>query len=265
MSGSTSLAQLIPAPSAPHALASSEPPVMRTLRGEQVTQTDETADDAFSDDAVDTVPQAEARTDTVAHVALVVVSMGHSVAIEAPFTQLPLPITCVVDPHAPAAHDIADMAAGAQKAVYIQLDADSPARDVAAVPATFPNARGVAARLAPDAASDETLKVFLRAAASAHLAVFDEYGTQPRVIRIARQLHIAYAGRSITVDNHLGAPYVDFMLEQALRIARSQRVTVMARPIPSTLAALQNLAYRAASAGITAEGLPSQASGKFAE
>jgi polysaccharide deacetylase 2 family uncharacterized protein YibQ len=238
---------------------------MRTLRGEQVTQTDETADDAFSDDVVDTVPQAEARIDAVAHVALVVVSMGHSVAIEAPFTQLPVAMTCVIDPHAPSAHDIADMAVNAGKAVYVQLDADATARDVAAVPATFPNAGGIAVRLAPDVRSEETLKTFLRAAAAAHLAVFDEYGSQPRVMRIARQLQVAYAGRSITVDNHLGAAYVDFMLEQAVRIARSQRVAVMARPVPSTLAALQNLAYRAASAGITAEGLPSQASGKSAE
>lgn len=261
VSGSASLAHLVSANAAPHAAASAEPPVVRNLRGEQIAQTDETADDAFSDDVVDTVPEAEARIDAVAHLALVVVSMGHSVAIEAPFTQLPIALTCVIDPHAPSAHDVAEMAASAGKTVYVQLDPDAAPRDVQAVTSAFPSARGIAVRFAPGSRSEQ----ILNAAAGSHLAVFDEYGTQPQAARIARHLNVAYTGRSITVDNHLASAYVDFMLEQAVRIARSQRIAVMARPVPSTLAAFQNLAYRAASTAVVAEGLPTQASGNFPE
>ena len=247
-------------------MISGAPPVETfSLRGAQVPQTDETADDAFSDDPVDTVPDADARRDTRARLAVVVVAMGHSAALERPFLALPMPLTCVLDVHAPAAREIAQLAASAGKTVYAQLDADGSPDDVAAIAAEFPQVRGIAVRFAPQTPAASSANAILRAAAGAHLGVFDEYAEQPAVRRDARRLGVAYAGRSITVDNHFSPAYVDFMVEQAVRIARARGVVVMARPIPATLAAFESLAGRAPHADIATEGLHSQASGNFEE
>ena len=246
-------------------IASGAPVETFQLHGSPVAQTDETADDAFSDDAVDTIPNADARFDAPARLAVVVVSMGHSVALERPFLDLPMPLTCVVDAHAPAAREIARLAAASGKTVYVQLDAEAAPADVAAAAAAFPQARGVALRFAPQTRAAAAMREFLKAASASRLAVFDEFASQVRAKRYARTLGIPYAGRSMTIDNHFAPGYVDFMVEQAVRIARARGVVIMARPIPATLAAFQSLADRAPRADIATEGLPSQAPGNFEE
>lgn len=235
------------------------------VRGSPVAQTDETADDAFSDDDVDTIPNSDARFDAQARLSVVVVSMGHSVALERPFLALPMPLTCVVDAHAPAAREIAGLAAASGKTVYVQIDADAAPADVAATAAAFPQARGIALRFAPRTRAGAAMRAFVKAAADSRLAVFDEFAAQTAARRYARAFGVAYAGRSMTVDNHFSPAYVDFMVEQAVRIARARGVVIMARPIPATLAAFQSLADRAPHADIATEGLPSQAPGNFEE
>jgi len=247
------------------AMISSAPVETFQLQGSPVAQTDETADDAFSDDAVDTIPNAGVRYDAQARLAVVVVSMGHSVALERPFLALPMPLTCVIDAHAPAAREIADLAVASGKAVYVQLDADAAPADVAAAAAAFPQARGIALRFAPQTRAGESMRAFVKAAADSRLAVFDEFAAQAAGRRYGHAFGIAYAGRSMTIDNHFSPGYVDFMVEQAVRIARARGVVIMARPIPATLAAFQSLADRAPHADIATEGLPSQASGNFEE
>lgn len=230
------------------------------------SQGDETADDAFSDDQVDTVPQIDSRIDAEAHLAFVIVSAGHSVALESPFLALDMPLTVVVDPHGPASRTIAGLAQSAQKSVYIQLDdEDATGETIPALLNTFPAMRGVAARFAPGSALRANIRAVAKAAARAHLGVFDEFADDSHVRAAVVGFGASYAGRSLTVDNHLAPAYVAFMLDQAVRIARARPVIVMARPFPATLAAARRLAAASSKNGIETEPLIAQAPGSQGE
>jgi polysaccharide deacetylase 2 family uncharacterized protein YibQ len=221
---------------------------------------DETAEDAFSDDDVDTVPQIDSRIDGEAHIAFVLVSAGHSLALESPFLQLSFPLTVVIDPHASEAHDIAALAQSQDKAVYVQLtDDDASGETLRAIQKAFPDIRGIAGRFARGSALRANAAALAKAAARAHLGVFDEVADDAQMRKTFAYAGASYAGRSFTVDNHLAPAYVGFMLDQAVRVARAGRVVVMARPLPATLAAARRLAANAQHDGIVTEALPAQA------
>jgi len=227
---------------------------------------DETAEDAFSDDDVDTVPQIDSRIDGEAHIALVLVSAGHSLALESPFLQLPFPLTVVIDPHAVEAHDVAALAESQDKPVYVQLsDDDATGETLGAIRKAFPGIRGIAGRFVRGSALRANAAVLAKAAARAHFGVFDEVADDAQMRRTFARAGVSYAGRSFTVDNHLAPAYVGFMLDQAVRIARARRVVVMARPLPATLAAARRLAANALHDGIVTEALVAQAPGSQGE
>lgn len=241
-------------------------PVVDVPASDVASQGDETADDAFSDDQVDTVPQFDSSIDAEAHVAFVVVSAGHSVALEAPFLALPLPLTLVIDPHGPESRSIAQLADSEGKTIYVQLGDDDAAGDtIPALQKAFPAMRGVAGRFARGGALRANLSALAKAAARAHLSVFDEVADDPQVRATVVRAGASYAGRSLTVDNHLAPAYVAFMLDQAVRIARARPVVVMARPFPATLAAARRLAAAATRNGIVTEPLIAQAPGSQGE
>jgi polysaccharide deacetylase 2 family uncharacterized protein YibQ len=195
---------------------------------------DERAADEFAGDpAVIGDDASSAQHD--ARVALVLVHCGHSLALESPFVLLDVPMTLVVDAGGPVAHEVADLATQAGDDVYLQMSAGDMRR-MARLHTEFPNAEGVAARLA-DGASPAS---WIRAAKSENLAFFDEYSRDRGIAQAFDAAGVRYAGRTITIDDHAQVSYVAYMFAQAVRLGRSQTAVTLARPVPATLHALEH-------------------------
>lgn len=189
--------------------------------------------DAFADDPAVVAPVPEGLSGGRSRVALVLVECGRSLASEAPFILLDVPMTVVVDAHAPAAHEIADLATRAGDDVYLQLDARNVA-DAHRLHAAFPGAEGFAARVA----SESQAVAMLHAAKSENLAFLDEYAGDPSVAEGFAAKGVRYAARSLTIDDRSQRAYVQYMFAQAIRIGRSRTAVTIARPLPATLHAL---------------------------
>lgn len=218
-----------------------------------VPQTDVVARDAFAQDAAVAAqaPAGSERDD--AALALVIVDAGRSVALESPFLSLGVPVTLVVDPNAPAASAMTQLAARSGTHVYVQARAPLTRAQIDALHAQFPHARGLAARLvdASDAGAPAR-----RALHRLGWGVLDEYGENARWVREFRAGGVPYRARSITVDDHLERSYVGFMLREAVHLGRGGTSVVIARPFPGTLQAFEDLLARTSRDGVRFVQLP---------
>lgn len=232
----------------PNPIASSAPLDVRPIRGLEVPQTDEVAGDDFTMDpaVVENASGGDIAYD--AHLAVVLVTCGHSLALESPFLSLDIPLTMVIDRDAPAAHAIADAAEAAGKTTLIQVDAPVTLSEVSALRADFPRAGGIATRL-----QTVPSRYVLRSLRSQGLAVFDEYGDARGVKAAMRKAGIAYISRTITVDDHLQTAYVQYMFDQAVHLGRGSTAVIMARPLPGTLRALQDVVAQSERDGVVFE------------
>jgi polysaccharide deacetylase 2 family uncharacterized protein YibQ len=232
----------------PNPVTSSEPLDVRPIRGLEVPQTDELAIDDFASDpaVVSNADGGDIQQD--AHLAVVLVTCGHSIALESPFLSLGIPLALVIDPEAPAAHAIAGAANSAGKTVFVQVHAPLMLSDVQGLRAGFAHAAGIAARLESVPSRD-----VLRSLREQHLAVFDQFGDAAAVRRAMHAAGIAYFSRTITVDDHLQPAYVQYMLDQAVHLGRGSTAVVMARPLPGTLHALQTVIAQSSRDGVAFE------------
>lgn len=212
-----------------------------------IPETDELANDDFTNDAAVTVdgPAGDVRSD--ARLALAIVDAGHSAALESPFLALGVPVTLVVDPDGPAAAQILHAARQSGQQAYVQARAPLSKTEIESLHASFAGADGVAARLQGVHTAGKDICGALRAV---NWGVFDEYGAQTELARRFSACGVRYVARSITVDDHVQRTYVAYMLEQAVHLARGRTTVVMARPFPGTLRALQDVLARAPRDGI---------------
>lgn len=215
-------------------------------------QTNELAHDAFAqDEAVALDPSASDVRDD-ARLTIVIVDAGHSAALETPFLELGVPVTLIVDPQAPQANEIARLALQSGAQTYVQADAPLQRVTIDALHRAFPHAAGVAVRFDGDDGVSEQAAASLR---RVNWGVFDEYGANALLERRFNAAGVRYAGRSITVDDHVQRTYVAFMLQQAVHLARGRTAIVMARPFPGTLQAFEDLLARAPRDGVRFFGL----------
>lgn len=236
-------------PRFPARRAAGTPSVQAPDLGQGIPQTDEIARDEFAGDeavSLDT-PGGNARDD--AQLALVLVDAGHSAALESPFLSLSVPVTLVIDPRGAAATAMVKLAHQQDDAVYLQAHAPLTPDEIAALRKAYPQAQGVAMRMAGTALSKAAAGA-LRANA---LALLDEYGESAAD---AVPSGVRFAKRSVTVDDHAQRTYVAYMLRQAVHLARGRRAIVMARAFPGTLQAFQDLLTHATREGIQFVGLP---------
>ncbi|MGZ3505546.1 MAG: divergent polysaccharide deacetylase family protein [Vulcanimicrobiaceae bacterium] len=243
MSGRASLAAAVPVAASPPPPILSETP----LRGVRVARSDEVADDEFASDPVIASDAASSeRAGDDAHLAIVIVGCGRSLALEAQFVTLPAALTIVVDPTEPQARDLAQLAATNEKTVYAQVDVLPTAARLRVLRSVFPSLHGIAARL------DGTIepRTFARALHGTGLRFFDEYGDAGARAIFAREA-VGYAARSATIDDHLAPGYVRFMLDQSVAFARGgPTATILARPRPATYGALRDFLMRSGRDGV---------------
>jgi polysaccharide deacetylase 2 family uncharacterized protein YibQ len=229
----------------PDPIVSTAPLDIRPIRGLEVPQTDEMALDDFVGDPAVVSGATTGDIQHEAHLALVFVGCGHSLALETPFLALDIPLAVVIEPDGPAAHAIADAAAAAGKTAFVQMTPPLTATQIDAAHADFPHALGVAARFEHAPAPD-----VLRAMRRQRFAVLDEFGDVSHVRKVVQSAGIVYVSRTITIDDHLQPSYVQYMLEEAVHLGRGSAAVVMARPLPGTLHALQALITSAPRDGV---------------
>ena len=247
-SGSAAVPRISLQFASPNPATSTAPLDVRPIRGLEVPQTDEIAMDDFADDPAVVSNAAGGDIQQNARLALVLVTCGHSFALESPFLSLDIPLALVIDPDAPAAHAIADAAAAAGKPVFVQVRTPVTRDQTIALRAGFAHAAGIAARLRQVPPRD-----VLRSLREQQLAIFDEFGDARAVRKALHAAGIAYVSRTITVDDHLQPSYVRFMLDQAVDLGRGRTAVVMARPLPGTLRALQSVIAQSPPDGIDFE------------
>lgn len=215
-------------------------------------QTDELADDDFSQDAAVAVEGAGGDVRDDAKLAVAIVDAGHSAPLESPFLALGIPVTLVIDPGAPAAARMLRLAVQYGQHAYVQARLPLTKSQIVSLHAAFPAASGVAVRL-EDAGADKQVRAALRAW---DWGLLDEYGQDAGLRRSFATSGVRFAARSITVDDHVQPTYVAYMLNQAVHLARGRTQVVLARPFPGTLRGLQDLLSRASRDGVRFEQLP---------
>lgn len=148
-----------------------------------------------------------------------------------------LPLALVVDPSDDDAAQTCALARAAGKVVLIDASGAAPA----AVKALVPQAQGVFASLDRPHASD-----LLRAVGRDALIVDSELGDDDDLAAVARAKSRRVLWRDVIADARDDAPYVDFMLRDALAIAeRHGSAIVVVHARAETLAALGRFADRA--------------------
>jgi polysaccharide deacetylase 2 family uncharacterized protein YibQ len=216
-----------------------------------VPQTDDVAADDFANDEAVTLAGTGADIREDARLAIVLVDMGHSQALEARFFDLDIPVTVVIDPNGQAAEQMLQLAKAHGDHAYVQASVPLREQTVRGLHQAYPAAGGIAAHLVGSQVSQSAL----RALRESGLALLDEYGENALVRDKASSAGIRFAARGVTVDDHAQRTYVEYMLRQAVRLARGHRVVVMARPFPGTLQAFEALFAQASREGVRFVGL----------
>ncbi|HET6895843.1 MAG TPA: divergent polysaccharide deacetylase family protein [Candidatus Baltobacteraceae bacterium] len=234
----------------PSASIAPAPPI--SITG-SIPQTDELANDDFTNDAAVTVDGSAGDVRSDARLALAIVDAGHSAALESPFLGLGVPVTLVVDPSGPAADQMVRAAHQSGQQVYMQARLPLRKAEIESLHAAFAGADGIAARLQDVHAAGKGVCAALRAL---NWSLFDEYGARSELAHRFSVCGVRYVARSITVDDHVQRTYVAYMLDQAVHLARGRTTVVMARPFPGTLRALQDVLARAPRDGIRFTRMP---------
>jgi polysaccharide deacetylase 2 family uncharacterized protein YibQ len=146
--------------------------------------------------------------------------------------ELPFPVAFDVDPRAPQAARVAELAREAHDLVFIHVSiAPSPAR-LAALRTRLGAFDGIAAQHSSR---------FVQALDGDNLTYFDESGDADGDDFL--RVDVPFAQRDVTADNRTATSYIEYMLRRAVqRSERQGRLVVLVRPRPHSLAALGALA-----------------------
>ena len=218
----------IPPRPAEHARVTA-PPVHAVLHD----PSDAAVNDLFSND--DVVVDRSAAPDEARWqqptLAVVVGLCGYSADADESFMQLPIPIAFDIDPHAPQAARVAELAREAHDLVLVHLtDAPTQTR-LTALRRQLGAFDGIASRNAPR---------FVQVLDGTGLLYFDERGDADAWE--FRNVGIAFARRDVTVDDRTDSGYIRYMLGRAVQ--RSERVgplIVLMRPARHSYGALAAL------------------------
>jgi len=189
------------------------------------------ASDVFAQDPVMIERPRERRARWQAErLAIVVGRCGYSLAVDAQFLRLNVPMAFVIEPRAPQAAAFAALVRGQHDVLFVQRSGPPSMPELARLRGQLGAFDGIAARDArgmPDA---------LR---NTGLTFFDERGDSADPAQFAAA-NVRLVRRDVTADNRSELGYVAFMLDRAATLSqRTGPVVVFVRPLPSTLAALR--------------------------
>ena len=194
---------------------------------------DSDVDDLFSDDdvVVDRARTVSTRW-LEPQLAIVVGLCGRSAATDAAFIQLGLPLAVDLDPSAPQAGDVAELARESGDLVLLHL-ANAPTQaQLARLRKRFGDFTGVASR---------SSNGFVQSLDGTGLLFFDERGDADSQEFSA--VGIPIAQRDMTVDDRTARTYIRFMLDRAVqRSRRDGRIVVLMRPLLHSMDELKALA-----------------------
>ncbi|MBV8155791.1 MAG: divergent polysaccharide deacetylase family protein [Candidatus Eremiobacteraeota bacterium] len=190
------------------------------------------AADAFAQDDVVVDRKRAAQSEwQPERLQIVVAICGTSVAAESAFFRLKVPLTFVVDPAAPQASAVAQLARSNGDEIFVQTDDPPYPQSLAAYRHAIGTFDGIASRNAAG------MPMALRGTG---LSFFDERGDAANALTFT-SLGVPLIQRDVTADNRSGAGYVRFMLERAAALSRRLGpVVVLMRPLPSSYSALRD-------------------------
>lgn len=191
--------------------------------------TDSPIVDLFSEDDV-VVDRAQTATSAwlPERLSFVVGLCGRSLALDAEFLRLGLPLAIDLDPHGSDAQHVASYVTAQGLALLIHVDSAPSAAVLADFKKRFGSFDGIASR------TSDGMPQALRGTG---LLFFDERGEADARRFAMTGIHVV--SRDATVDDRSSPSYISFMLDRAaLRSQREGRVVVLMRPLPNSLAAL---------------------------
>ena len=194
---------------------------------------DSFVDDLFSDDDVVVDRGRTVSTHWLApQLAIVVGLCGRSAATDAAFIQAGVPLAIDLDPSAPQASDVAELARESGDLVLVHLGSAPTQAQLARLRKRFGDFSGVASR---------SSNGFVQSLDGTGLLFFDERGDADSQEFSA--VGIPIAQRDATVDDRTARTYIRFMLERAVQRSRREgRVVVLMRPIAHSVDELKALA-----------------------
>jgi polysaccharide deacetylase 2 family uncharacterized protein YibQ len=218
----------------PQRAASSHPRPQPSVHAVLRDPSDSSVDDVFSDD--DVVVERPALADITRwaqpRLSFVIGLCGYSASEDERFMQLPVPVAIVLDPAAPQAAEVAQLAREAHDLVLVHTQ-DAP---------TLAQLTRLRQRLgAFDGIAAQDAGPFAQALDGNALMYFDERGDADG--DDFHRLDVPFAQRDVTVDDRTATTYIDYMLHRAVqRSERQGRLVVLMRPRPHSYAALRALA-----------------------
>jgi len=216
---------------APHlAHRSAAPRVAASVHAVLGDPSDAAINDIFSqDDVVIDRPQRATTRWLAPQIAIVVGLCGNSPSNESPFMQMNVPVAFDIDPSAPQATDVAQLAHEAGDEVLVHLGTAPSQSQLAQLRKRFPGLIGVASR---------SSEGFVQALDGTGLLFFDERGDADAADFTGAGIPVAQ--RDATVDDRTARSYIRFMLARAVqRSQREGRSVVLMRPRTNSLDALK--------------------------
>jgi len=194
---------------------------------------DSYVDDAFSDDDVVVDRARTVSTHWLEPQLAVVIGLcGRSAATDAAFIQLGVPLTVDLDPGAPQASDVAELAHEAGDLVVLHLDTAPTQAQLARLRKRFGDFSGIASR---------SIGGFVQSLDGTGLLFFDERGDADA--QEFTEVGIPIAQRDATVDDRTARTYIRFMLDRTVQRSRREgRMVVLMRPLVHSVDALKALA-----------------------
>ena len=245
-----------PLPMAIDAQVAAQVRFARSLHGAHSLAASEDVPPIAGEDAVVSNAPGTGRLSDNATVAIVIEGAGPSLKLEDGFLNLPVPMTLVMDPAADEASEVAAAAFARGKGVYVALPlaplqtSRSLQMLIAKYLKTFPSMSGVAVHF-DDGYEDREAAVLALALRDEHLRLLDLTGTGSAAQRELRTAGIEGRRRDVTIDNRDDPAYVNFMLAQAIQVARGRGTAVIvAHPYPGSLVALSALVQNSARDGV---------------
>lgn len=228
----------------------------RSLRGAHSFVSGDDAASGPEEDAVVTSAQATGTLRDDASIALVVEHAGRSLKLEAGFLSLPVPLTVAIDPNDDDSVGVATAAHDNGKNIYAEfamsklLSSAQIRRAVARLRAQVPFMSGIAVQFGDDGQAAQ-LAALVPVLRDEHLKLLDLSGLDGPAQRAAATAEIGVRRRDLTVDNRDEPAYVNFMLDQAVALARGRgSVVVVLHPHPQSLRALAGLFARSERNGV---------------
>jgi len=210
-----------------------QPHVAASVHAVLKDPSDSSVVDEFSeDDVVVDRPQRATEHWLAPRLAIVVGLCGYSPSNDAAFMALKIPIAFDVDPAAPQASDVVELARESGDVVLLHLEQAPTQAQLARLRRRFGRFEGVASR---------TTRGFVQALDGTGLLYFDERGdANPEEFT---EVDIPFVQRDETVDDRTARSYIRFMLARAVSSSqREGRSVVFMRPLLHSREALESLA-----------------------